>query len=93
MLRTLPGSKVQMHHDYTGLLSGAAALCVLIGCVANLLVIQDEQARRGSEDRQGLRERLGARYRLHPKAIRIQVGCLAGAVVLLVASGVSLALA
>jgi hypothetical protein len=93
MLQTLPGSKVQMHDDYTGLLSGAAALCVLIGCVANLLVSQDEQGRRGSEYHQGLGERLRARYRLHPRAVRIQVGCLAGAVVLLMASGVSLVLA
>ena len=82
-----------MRHDYTGLLSGAAALCVLIACVANLLAIQDEQGRRGSGGHQGPGERLRARYRLHPKAVRVQVGCLVGAVVLLVASGVRLVLA
>jgi len=93
MLQALPGSKVQMHHDYTGLFSGAAALCVLIGGVVNLLAIEDEQGRRGSESRGRFRDRLRARYRAHPTAVRSQFGFLIGAVVLLVASCVSLALA
>jgi hypothetical protein len=93
MLGTLPGSKVQMHGDYTGLFSGSAALCVLIGGVVNLLAIQDEQGRRGSESHGSLRDRLRARYRAHPAAVRFQFGLLIGAVVLLGASCVSLALA
>jgi hypothetical protein len=49
--------------------------------------------RRGSESHGSLRNRLRARYRAHPTAARYQFGFLIGAVVLLVASCVSLALA
>jgi hypothetical protein len=80
-----------MHRDYVGLISGAASLCVLIGCLISFGTMTDEHGRPVSEGGRDVRERLRTRYRAHPAAVRLQAGCLIAALALLVVAGVNFA--
>lgn len=70
---------------YVGLLSGIAGLLVVVSSLAGARASSDDGSQRGV----GLRSRISIRYRAHPRAIQLQFGCLAAAIVLLLAAAAS----
>lgn len=80
-----------MSHDhYGGLLAGLAGLLVVVGSIAGGIAAEDEQARRRAHPGLGLWERLLSRRRAHPRAVGVQIACVATACALLVAAAVAL---
>jgi hypothetical protein len=80
-----------MHRDYVGLFSGVSSLFVVIGSLVSFRTMTDEHGRPVHEGRRDVRERLHARYKAHPRAVRVQFACLIAAVALLVIAGVNFA--